>query len=200
MDRMIGAGARAAQDAPAASGIAKTTSRRVGEVSNGDIMRAGGEEQKPAGSGQLSSKPRQLAVAAQRRRNVPLRAREGRRVGDDDVEALAGGSERSRFGEHLGAAERAAFRDLAAPRCGFGKRQRRFGTVDAEHRSGARARGRHREPAAVAIKVEHARTTSQSGDKAAVVALIEEPAGLLTAQDRKSTRLNSSHRTISYAV
>src|SRR5204863_7875163 len=93
----------------------------------------------------------------------------------------AGGASRS--GEHRGTMERAALRDFAAPRCGFGKRQRRFAAVDAEHRRTARARRRYREPAAVAIKVEHACTVSQSGDKAAVVALIEEPAGLLAGQD-----------------
>ena len=81
---------RSAQDAGAASGIDETAPHRVGELGGADIVRARGDKQKPARRGQLRREPRQLAITAQRRRHVAFRARERRRIGDDDVEPLAG--------------------------------------------------------------------------------------------------------------
>ena len=87
--RVVGGGAGVLQDAGAAAGIGEAVPHRLGEFRRPDIVGAGGEEQEPAGRGQLRRQPRQLAIAAQRRRHVALGAREGRRVGDDDVEPLA---------------------------------------------------------------------------------------------------------------
>ena len=65
VDRVVGAGAATAQDAAAAPGIGETVPHRVGELRGADIVRARGDEQKPAGRGQLRREPRQLAIAAQ---------------------------------------------------------------------------------------------------------------------------------------
>ena len=66
-----------------------------------------------------------------------------------------------------------------------------LGTVDPEHRSGASAGGLHRKPASVAIKVEDAPPARQAGDKEAVVALVEKPAGLLPGE-----RVDREHRAV----
>ncbi len=159
---MIGPGAGVAQDAIGAAGIGEAAPHRFGKILDRDIVRAGSQKQEPARGGEPGGKPGQLAVAAQRRRRILFRAGEGRRIGNDDVEALAPAGERSRLGEHLAAAEGAALLDGVLPRRGGGQCQRRLGAVDAEHRlrSGmCRADGKS---AGIAIQVEHPRLSRWS--------------------------------------
>src|SRR5205807_1814901 len=136
---MIGPGAGLAQNARAAPGIGEPAPHGLGEIRRTDIMRARREEQDAARRGYLCGEPRQLAVAAQRRPHIALRARKGRRVGDDDVKALAGCGERGCLGKYLSAAEGAALGDIVAPRCALSERQGGLGAVDADHRRGGRA-------------------------------------------------------------
>src|ERR1700693_2845135 len=105
---MVAPRARIAQDAVAAPGIGEAAPHRLGEIRRGDTMRARSQKQEPARRGEPGAKPSELALAAQCRRRVLFGAGEGRRIGDDDVEALTLSGECGRLAEHFAAAERAA--------------------------------------------------------------------------------------------
>ena len=160
-----------------------------------DIVRARGEKQDPAACGQGRSEARKLAIATQGGRHLFTRFRERRRVSDDDVETLAGVAEPRHFAEYIGPAKAAVAVDLIHRRRLGGEGERRLGTVDPEHFRGAGARRLHRKPAGEAVKIEDAGITRQAGDKAAVDALIEKPAGLLPGHrvDRKYRAVLAHH-------
>src|SRR5581483_6681579 len=170
--RVVRRGAGGADDAAAAPGIAEAAPHRLGKLGGADIVRARGGEHEAARRGQLRGKAGELAVAPQRRRHVALRPGEGGRIGDDDVEALAGGGEPRRLEKHVAAAEFAGCGDAVAFGRDRGERQRRRRAVEAEHRRRPGPRRAHREPAAVAVEVEHPRAAGKPGDKAAIVALV----------------------------
>ena len=179
------------QDAGDTPGIGEAAAHRFGEFGDPDIVRTRRQEQKPGRRGQLGGEMGELAIAAQRRRGRALRAGKRRRVGDHDVEALSGGGERGRFAEHIAPAKGAAFGDAVAPGRLRRKRESRLGAVDAEHRGSALVRRGDGEPAAVAIEVEHPRILRQPRNEAAIVALVEEPAGLLPGQ-----HISHEHRAV----
>ncbi len=87
---MIRVGPGCPQDPRAAPGIAEASPHRLGKISLGDIVRTAGKEQQASGGGYRGGEAGELAIAAQRRRQILARLGEGGRVGDDDVEALTG--------------------------------------------------------------------------------------------------------------
>src|SRR5271167_264970 len=179
MDRMISIGPGDPQDAPAASGVAEAAPYRLGKLRVGDIVRAAGEKKYASGRSHRGAEARELAIAAQRRGDILARLRESGRIGDDDVEALAGSGKPGGFAKGLGAVKTAGFADLVEGR-GLGREfECRLGTVDAQHSGGPGASRLHREGAVEAIEVEDPRVVRQRRDEPAVVALVEEPPGLL---------------------
>src|SRR6516162_11210008 len=111
MDRMIGVGPGDPQDARAAPGVAQAAPYRLGELRLCHIVRAAGEKQYPPGGSHRGGQARELAIAAQCGGDILARLRESGRIGDDDVEALAGGGKSGGFAKSLAAAETASFAD-----------------------------------------------------------------------------------------
>src|SRR2546422_1019468 len=109
---MTAAGSGGSQDAPVAAGVSETPPHRLGEFRFADIVRTAGEKEDAAVGGHRSGKPSELAIAAQCRRHLLARPREGGGIGDDEVEALSRRGEPGSFAKHLAAPERA---DLADP-------------------------------------------------------------------------------------
>ena len=146
------------------------------------MERARGKKQYATWCGHSGAEAGEFAIAAQRRRRFPTGFREGRRIGNDDVKTLARGGEPGRLGKCLATLKAAEF-GHTVKRSGLGgERQGRLGAINAKGRGGARTGGLYREGAGEAIEVEHTATPCQSGDEPPVVALVEEPAGLLPGE------------------
>jgi hypothetical protein len=140
---------------------------------------AAGEKQYASGGSHRGGKTRELAITAQRRGDILARLRESGRIGDDDVEALAGSGKPGRFAKSLAAVKTTGFADPVEC-CRLDREfERRLGTVDAEHRGGAGACRLQREGAVETIEVEDTRIMRQRRDEPAVVALVEEPTSFL---------------------
>jgi len=116
------------------------------------------------------------------RRHIFARLGKGRRVSDDDVEALACGGEARGLGKSLATAKAASSAGPVVGRGLCGELERRRGTVDAEHHGSAGPCHLHREAAVEAIEIEDACIPRQRCDEPAVVALVVEPPGLLPCE------------------
>ena len=83
-----------------------------------------------------------------------------------------------------------------------GERQPRLGAVDTEDGGGPSPRRLDRKPAGKGIEIENAGAAGQGGDKAPIVALVEEPAGLLPGEQISAEHgavLVDRHRAIENA-
>src|SRR5262245_5656286 len=144
---MIGVGSDNPQDACGTPGIAEPAPRCFGKLDLSDIMRAAGEEQHTPRGGYRGGEAGELAITAQRRRHILAGFGECGWVCDHDVEALTSRCQPSGFAKGLATAETTDFADPVARGRRLGESQRRFGTVDAEHRSSAGSRPLHGEGA-----------------------------------------------------
>ena len=79
---------RALDQAALALRILEAAPHRLGKSLGLYLMRAGGDEKRAALGDERGGEPRQLAIAAQRWAQILFRARESRRVGDHQIEAL----------------------------------------------------------------------------------------------------------------
>src|SRR5215472_8108353 len=123
---MIRIGPGDANDARTSPGVRETAAHRLGKFRLSHIVRATGEEQQASRGGYRGGEAGQLAIPAQRRLNVAARLREGRRIGDDDVETFAGSGEPGSFAKGLTALKCASSADAIARRCSGGECKRRL--------------------------------------------------------------------------
>src|SRR5439155_9503470 len=149
VDRVVGRRAALAQDARAAAGVGETAASRLAELRLADIVGTRSEKEESARRGQLCGEPGELAVAAQRRGRIALRARQRRRIGDDYVKALSRSGKRRCLGKDIATAKIAALGDAIVARRRAGQLQRSRRAVDPEHRRRAALRRREGKTASV---------------------------------------------------
>ena len=176
---MVRPGSRLADDRPLAPGVVQAPPQLLHETGPVHMMRAAGQRQQAARRHQAGGQPRQLAIGAAAGAQLLAGADEGRRVADHDVEALAAVAPPHQVGEGVAGRHRHPPAEAARRRRFAGQRQRRFGAVHHGHALGAAGGAGQPEAAAIAIDVQHAGAAGQPRHEGAVLALVEEPAGLL---------------------
>ena len=193
---MVGTRTTHMQDPRVATGAVHARGDHLGEFARRHVMRAGGDEHEPAGRGQCRRQPRELAIGAQRRRLVAPRLGEGRRVGDDHAEAPALADHALQRLHRLGALGAHARRHAVQCRGLHGGGERMLAAVEQCHLRRPRHRAADAEAAGMAERVEHGGPPREARDTGAVLALVEEPAGLLATQqvDREAQAVLLHHR------
>ena len=149
-----------------------------------DEARAGAREQHPSGCHEAHRQPVDVLVAAGRAIDVRALLREGGWIADDGIPRLPRRDTGAKVFEDVRAHEVGGIvgKPVRAAVLG-GERQRFGGRVDVDGPRRSSGERRHRKGAGVGEEIQHRPASCDGPQPGAVVALVEEEAGLLTRVD-----------------